>query len=168
MEMTSAEYEELRELDRIRSDNPVLNAWLEILRGEFPAWAERHGGGWDFSLGSLVRMEELVRSTYSGSAQAQAEIGGDFHQTAAWYVGEVHNRHVGTVWQYHPDSLELVPGAWPFVIVPFERLEEFPDEDGIEPDGRPLYSPVHRLCGVLDPGNGHLATDVDIHAPERS
>ncbi|OEU90288.1 hypothetical protein DB35_03145 [Streptomyces abyssalis] len=166
MEITSAEYEELRELDRLRSDNPVLNAWLEIQHAEFPAWAERHPGGWDFSLDSLAQVEELVRSAYSGSAQAHAEEGGDFLQTAAWYVGEVHNRHCGTVWQYHPASSED-PGEWPFVIVPFERLGEFPDEDGIEPDGRPIYSPVNRLCGVLDPDNGHLATDVDVHTPER-
>lgn len=165
MEISSAEYEELRELDRLRSDNPVLNAWLEIQHAEFPGWAERHPGRWDFSVDSLARVEELVRSTYSSSAQAHAEEGGDFLQTAAWYVGEVHNRHFGTVWQYHPDSAED-PGEWPFVIVPFERLEEFPDEDGIEPDGRPAYSPVNRLCGVLDPDNGHLVTDVDVHTPE--
>ncbi|MFD5394579.1 hypothetical protein ACFWJW_10175 [Streptomyces sp. NPDC127097] len=68
------------------------------------------------------------------------------------------------MWQYHPDSPEI-PGAWPFVTVPFHRLFEFPDEDGIEPDCRPLYTPVKRLCGILTPANGHLTTDPDIYIP---
>ncbi|BCK69840.1 hypothetical protein Srufu_037930 [Streptomyces libani subsp. rufus] len=164
MDITDDEYEELRRLDRLRSDNSVLNAWLTIQHAEFPGWAEQTPGTWDFSLGSLARLEDLIRSRYATVEQAHQDEGGDFLQTASWYVGEVHNRHFGTGWQFHPDSTEL-PGAWPFVTVPFDRLFEFPDEDGIEPDGRPFYTPVKRLCGILTPDNGHLATDPEVYTP---
>ncbi|MGP8297870.1 hypothetical protein ACTPOK_07955 [Streptomyces inhibens] len=164
MDIADDEYEELRRLDQLRSDNSVLNAWLTIQRSEFPGWAEQAPGTWDFSLDSLARLEVLIRDRYATAEQADQDQGGDFLQTASWYVGEVHNRHFGTLWQYHPDSVDI-PGAWPFVTVPFDRLFEFPDEDGIEPDNRPLYTPVHRLCGILTPDNGHLATDPGIYTP---
>ncbi|GFE15562.1 hypothetical protein Sgleb_36090 [Streptomyces glebosus] len=164
MDITDDEYEELRRLDQLRSNNSVLNAWLTIQHAEFPAWAEQAPGTWDFSLDSLVRLEDLIRSRYASVEQAHQDEGGDFLQTASWYVGEVHNRYFGTGWQFHPDSTEI-PGAWPFVTVPFDRLFEFPDEDGIDPDGRPFYTPVKRLCGILTPDNGHLATDPEVYTP---
>ncbi|GGX25753.1 hypothetical protein GCM10010353_45920 [Streptomyces chryseus] len=68
------------------------------------------------------------------------------------------------MWQYHSDSMDI-PGAWPFVTVPFDRLFDSPDEDGIEPDNRPLYTPVKRLRGILAPDHGHLSTDPDIYMP---
>ncbi|MEU0603620.1 hypothetical protein ABZ484_36160 [Streptomyces sp. NPDC006393] len=164
--MTEEEYEDLRELDRLRSDNPRLNGWLESMRERFPAWNERHGGGWDFGLASLARLEELVRNVYDGScARADADKDSDFLEVASWYLGEVHNRHYGSVWQWHPDSLAVDPPVRPFVIQPFERLEEFPDEDGIEEDGRPVYTPVERLCGFMLPGQGDLVEDTLIHVP---
>ncbi|MFF5715360.1 hypothetical protein [Streptomyces buecherae] len=52
------------------------------------------------------------------------------------------------------------------MIVPYDRLDELPDEDGIESDGRPYYRPAHRLCGVLDADNGHLVTDLALHPPD--
>lgn len=165
MEMTDDEYQELAELDRIRSSNPVLDAWLQIQQQEFPAWAQRYDGDWDFTPGSLERLEALVRSRYTSSDQAWEERGSDFLQTAAWYVGEVHNRTCGTQWQYHPDSAAADPAVWPFVTVPFDRLFDFEDEDGIESDARPLYTPVNRLCGILDADGGSLITDIDIHTP---
>ncbi|QIY56622.1 hypothetical protein HEP86_21375 [Streptomyces sp. RPA4-5] len=164
MDVSEDEYAELLRLDRLRSDNSVLNAWLTIQHAEFPGWAEQVPGAWDFSLDSLVRLEDLIRGRYASTGQAHQDEGGDFLQTASCHAGEVHNRHFGTAWQYHPDSTEI-PGAWPFATVPFDRLFEFPDEDGIEPDARPLYTPVKRLCGILTPDNGHLATDPDIYTP---
>ncbi|MEU6418785.1 hypothetical protein [Streptomyces spiralis] len=164
--MTEEEYENLRELDRLRSDNPQLNDWLESMRKRFPAWNERHGGGWDFGLASIGRLQELVRDVYDGScARADADKDSDFLQVASWYLGEVHNRHYGSVWQWHPDSLTVDPPVRPFVIQPFERLEEFPDEDGIEEDGRPVYTPVERLCGFMLPDQGDLVEDTLIHVP---
>ncbi|MEV0092479.1 hypothetical protein [Streptomyces sp. NPDC050738] len=53
--------------------------------------------------------------------------------------------------------------AWPFVIPPFDRLYDFPDEDGIEPDARADYTPVHRLYDIRTADNGHLATDIEIY-----
>jgi hypothetical protein len=55
--------------------------------------------------------------------------------------------------------------VWPFVTVPFDRLFDFEDEDGIESDARPLYTPVNRLCGILDVEGGSLITDLDVHTP---
>lgn len=166
MEITEEEYRELAELDRIRSSNPVLDAWLQGRRQEFPAWARQHDGDWDFTPGSLDRLEALVRSRYAGSDQAWEERGSDFLQAAAWYVGEVHNRACGTQWQYHPDSVSVDPTMAPFVILPFDRLFDFEDEDGIDSDARPSYTPVNRLCGILDANGGSLAGDLDIYSPE--
>ncbi|QEV53688.1 hypothetical protein CP981_20325 [Streptomyces platensis] len=70
MDITDNEYEELRRLDRLRSDNSVLNAWLTIQHSEFPAWAEQTPGTWDFSLDSLARVEDLIRSRYATVEQA--------------------------------------------------------------------------------------------------
>ncbi|MER7666071.1 hypothetical protein [Streptomyces sp. NPDC096193] len=167
MEMTDEEYQELAELDRIRAGNPVLDAWLRIQQQEFPAWAQRYDGDWDFTPASLERIEALVRSRYTSSDQAWDERGSDFLQTASWYVGEVHNRTCGTQWQFHPDSAGADPAVWPFVTVPFDRLFDFEDEDGIESDARPLYTPVNRLCGILDGGGGSLVADLDIHTPQQ-
>ncbi|MEU3988095.1 hypothetical protein [Streptomyces platensis] len=64
MYISEDEYAELRRLDRLRSDNSVLTAWLTIHHTEFPAWAEQAPGAWDFSLDSLVRLEDLIRGRY--------------------------------------------------------------------------------------------------------
>jgi hypothetical protein len=164
--MTDEEYESLRDLDRLRSDNPLLNGWLESMRERFPAWSERHGGGWDFAVESLARLQDLVRTAYDGDcARAKADRDSDFLQVASWYVGEVHNRHYGSVWQWHPDSLAATPPVHAFVIQPFDRLEDFPDPDGIEEDARPAYTPLDRLCGFLLPDNGDLVEDTRVHEP---
>ncbi|MEU0371035.1 hypothetical protein ABZ070_12375 [Streptomyces sp. NPDC006283] len=165
MEMTEDEYQALAELDRIRSGNPVLDAWLQIQQREFPAWAQDRDGDWDFTPDSHENMETLVRSRCTSSDQAWQERGSDFLQAAAWYVGEVHNRVCGTQWQYHPDSATADPTVWPFVTVPFDRVFGFEDEDGIESDARPLYTPVSRLCGILDADGGSLVADLDVHTP---
>src|SRR5262249_38782083 len=113
MEISEDEYQELAELDRIRSSNPVLDALLQGGWREFPAWAQQHGGDWDFTPDSLERLETVVRSRYTSSDQAWEDRGSDFLQTAAWYVGEVHNRTCGTQWQYHPDFITVDPVMCP-------------------------------------------------------
>ncbi|WP_406478136.1 hypothetical protein [Streptomyces platensis] len=64
MDISEDEYAELRRLDRLRSDNSVLNAWLTIQHTEFPAWTEQAPGARGFSLDSLVRLEDLIRGRY--------------------------------------------------------------------------------------------------------
>ncbi|MFI1498033.1 hypothetical protein [Streptomyces platensis] len=76
MDIIEAEYEELRRLDRLRSDNAVLHAWLTIQHAEFPDWAEQAAGTWDFSLGSLARLEDLIRGRYTSADQAHQDEGG--------------------------------------------------------------------------------------------
>ncbi|MFJ6571216.1 hypothetical protein ACIQNU_27760 [Streptomyces sp. NPDC091292] len=154
MDLDDEEFEELRRVDGLRSDNPVLRAWLERQRGAFEGWRVRHEGVWDFRPDSLDRLEDLVRASYGSYEEARADEDGDLLPVAAWYTGEVHNRHFGTVWQYHPDS-PAAPGPRirPFVTPPWDRLFDYRDEDGIEDDARPKFTPMEALFRVLVPAD---------------
>ncbi len=160
MDSDDEEFEQLRRLDELRSDNPVLMGWLERQRGAFAAWTSRYAGAWNFSLGSLDRLEDLIRTSYADYEEARADGDGDLLQVASWYTGEVHNRHFGTVWQYHPDSPSAPgPPIRPFVIPLWDRLFDYRDEDGIEDDARPTFTPMEALARVLLPSALPLRDD---------
>lgn len=157
MHCDDEEFEQLRLLDRLRRDNPVLTAWLTRHSNAFPAWTSRHKGVWDFSLDSLDRLETLVRAAYPGYDEARDGEDGDLLPVAAWYLGEVHNRHFGTSWQYHPDSPTAAgPRIRPFVMPPWERIFDYEDEDGIEDDARPMFTPMEALFRLFVPGTPPL------------
>ncbi|MEU1277412.1 hypothetical protein [Streptomyces sp. NPDC005805] len=148
-----ADQERQHAVDGLRCDNPVLNEWLAARRAAFPAWAQRHGGDWDFGLASLDRLEALLRASFSSYEEARSREDDPFLLTAAWYLGEVHNRARGTVWQLHPDAPDHPPyKAQPFVKIPWERKDEYEDAEGIEDDARPLYAPVDGICRLFTGG----------------
>ncbi|MFG3490586.1 hypothetical protein [Streptomyces sp. NPDC047972] len=58
-------------------------------------------------------------------------------QTACRYVGEVHNRNRGTRWPTDPHPADGHPRSErPYAIVPFARLDEYRDPEGIDFDAR--------------------------------
>ncbi|MFC8829826.1 hypothetical protein ACFT9I_31355 [Streptomyces sp. NPDC057137] len=163
--------------DRLRCDNPVLHGWLAERRAAFPAWAEgaERGEGvepypyddvWDFGVESVDRLERLIRATFTSYEDARAREDGPFMLGAAWYLGEVHNRACGTVWQVHPDARKFPPyKVQPFVTIPWERKDEYEDEEGVEDDARPLYGPVNGICQLFKWGpDRHLRDDMNRYA----
>ncbi|MFF8507252.1 hypothetical protein ACF064_04100 [Streptomyces sp. NPDC015492] len=157
-------------IDAAHADNPRLSAWLEEQRDAFPEWSRRHGGGWDFGEGSLDRVEALVREQVASPEDLLAREGTPLVQVACWYVGEVHNRTRGTGWRMDPEPADGHPWSRrPYVIVPFERLDAFPDPEGIDFDARPQHRPLSSLLGLLraDPATapGALRAELDDYEP---
>ncbi|MFH9177832.1 hypothetical protein [Streptomyces albogriseolus] len=137
-------------IDTAHADNPRLSAWLAEQQGRFAEWAQRYGGGWDFSERSLDRLESLVREHFTGVDDLLAQEDTLLAQVACWYLGEVHNRRRGTQWRMDPDPADTHPWSRrPYVIVPFERIDDYRDEEGIDYDARPQHSPLSSLMKVL-------------------
>ncbi|MGW8451546.1 hypothetical protein ACWGLO_08620 [Streptomyces niveus] len=164
-----ADQERQHAADRLRGDNPVLREWLAARRAAFPAWAERARayGAWDFGAESVDRLEELIRATFSSHEDARAHEDSPFMLVAAWYLGEVHNRVCGTVWQLHPDAASFPPyTVRPFVTIPWERKAEYADEEGVEDDARPLYGPLNGICRLFTWGpDRRLRDDMKRYEP---
>ncbi|MEU2428549.1 hypothetical protein ABZ611_03355 [Streptomyces sp. NPDC007861] len=140
-------------IDRRHADNPRLTGWLAEQRDRFDDWDRRegrHGGGWDFSEPSLDRMEALIREHITGPDELFAQEHTELVQVACWYVGEVHNRTRGTQWRMDPEPADTHPWSKrPYVIMPFERLHEYKDPEGIDYDARPQHHPLSSFLGLL-------------------
>lgn len=106
--MSSSEHEEW-------TGNPLLTQWLAERQGAFEQWAAEAGGGWDFTMESVDRLERLIRSLFTSAEEVRAAENSAFVQGACWYLGEVFARAHGMEWQQRPggDSEDL-----PFVIQP--------------------------------------------------
>ncbi|MEU4690289.1 hypothetical protein [Actinoplanes sp. NPDC023714] len=134
------------------ADNPRLTTWLAAQQAAFPAWSERTGQDWDFSIDSLDRLERLLRQRFAGwdEVRAAEEAEDPAVTVPAWYLGEVQNRHCGTAWHrnpvapVHPDQ----PGT-PFVQRPGD------DEDEV-----PLSNPFTEIRGLFVRGPGERLRDV--------
>ncbi|MFG2284854.1 hypothetical protein ACGFOU_02030 [Streptomyces sp. NPDC048595] len=165
---------EARELDVLRSENDVLPLWLREQQSRFSAWVHEVGGLWDFSPESLDLLEAAVRERLTSLEEFREQEDEAFLQVAAWYLGEVHNHHRGTQWQVHPDGKGRFRWKWyPFVIPPWDRLDDYEDEDGIEYDARPIVDPLSSLRAVLlepherpYPGRT-LRSELDGYAPTK-
>ncbi|WP_407287259.1 hypothetical protein [Streptomyces sp. BP-8] len=165
---------EARELDVLRSENDVLPLWLREQQSRFSAWVHEVGGLWDFSPESLDRLEAAVRERFTLLEEFREQEDDAFLQVASWYLGEVHNHHRGTQWQVHPDGKGRFRWKWyPFVIPPWDRLDDYEDEDGIEYDARPIIDPLSSLRAVLlepyerpYPGQT-LRSELDDYAPKK-
>ncbi|MEV8569373.1 hypothetical protein AB0436_27955 [Streptomyces sp. NPDC051322] len=108
------------------ADNPRLRAWLTTQRAAFPSWAEEHGGGWDFTPGSLDRLEERIRSSFSSWDDVRDARDSPLLSVAAWYLGEVQVRHCHAVWRCSPTPPPpgSLTGGHPVVVFPREALDE--------------------------------------------
>ncbi|MGW1780472.1 hypothetical protein ACWCQQ_15210 [Streptomyces sp. NPDC002143] len=90
---------------RTGADHPELVRWLDLRAAGFADWAREAGPGelWDFSPGSLDRLEPVLRDRFADSGGLLAAKSGAFVQGVVWYVGEVVRRsREGVVWQYRP------------------------------------------------------------------
>ncbi|MET9676109.1 hypothetical protein ABZY68_23905 [Streptomyces sp. NPDC006482] len=165
------EYAVAERIDTAHADNPRLAAWLAEQQDRFDGWNHRHGGGWDFTERSLDRMEALVREHVTSVDDLFAREHTPMIQVACWYVGEVHNRTCGTEWRMDPEPADTHPWSKrPYVIVPFTRLHEYEDAEGIDYDARPQH---HPLSGFLDlvreqptTRNGSLRSELDDYEPD--
>ncbi|WP_306323773.1 MULTISPECIES: hypothetical protein [unclassified Streptomyces] len=144
---------EARRIDVLRLENDVLPLWLAEQQSRFSEWVREVDGVWDFSPESLDRLEAAVRERYRTQEEFWGAEAERFLQVAAWYLGEVHNRHRNTQWQVHPDAKGRHRWkSYPFVIPPWDRVDDYEDEDGIEYDARPVVDPLVSLQNaVLEP-----------------
>ncbi|ROQ26346.1 hypothetical protein EDD98_5976 [Streptomyces sp. PanSC19] len=158
-------------IDAAHADNPRLAAWLREQRDRFDGWSRDHGGGWDFGERSLDRVEALVREHLTSVDDLFAREHTPLVQVACWYVGEVHNRARGTEWRMDPDPVDSHPWSRrPYVIVPFARLDEYRDPEGIDYDARPRHHPLGSFLTLLREGPasalGALRAELDDYAPD--
>ncbi|WP_257004178.1 hypothetical protein [Streptomyces sp. SA15] len=137
-------------IDKAHADNPRLTAWLAEQQGRFEEWERRHGGGWDFSERSLDRLEARIREHFTSVDDLLAGEHTPLAQVACWYLGEVHNRLRGTQWRMDPDPADTHPWSErPYVIVPFDRINNYRDEEGIDYDARPQHAPLSSFMNLL-------------------
>ncbi|WP_245234383.1 hypothetical protein [Streptomyces flavochromogenes] len=157
-------------IDTAHADNPRLSAWLDEQREGFADWSRRHGGGWDFGERSLDRVEALIREHVTSVDDLFAREHTPLVQVACWYVGEVHNRTRGTRWRLDPDPADSHPWSRrPYVIVPFARLDEYRDPEGIDYDARPQHHPLSSFLTLLregpTSGPASLRAELDDYEP---
>ncbi|MFE2373596.1 hypothetical protein [Streptomyces sp. NPDC059398] len=145
------------------ADNPRLRAWLAAQEGAFPAWSAGHGGGWDFTPGSLDRLEALVRARFTTWQEADAARESELLQVASWYLGEVQVRHCGARWRCDPDEPDRPPvaGGYPLVTVARTELSEAEQEllareEEEEGDPTPVVDPAARIRALFTTPDSHL------------
>ncbi|MFG2845595.1 hypothetical protein ACGF12_20805 [Kitasatospora sp. NPDC048296] len=150
------------------ADNPRLAGWLAAQRQGFPAWAERGGGGWDFTPATFDRLEAFIRSRFDSWDEVRAARGTPLLEVAAWYLGETLIRRCGVMWRCTPVLPEpnRLVGGHPLVtyardgLTEYERdvLEELEAQDEqsvplLDPADaiRSLFAvPDYRLGGTVD------------------
>lgn len=149
------------------ADNPRLNAWLAKQEAAFPEWVKQTGQEWDFTPESLDRLEDLVRRMFSTWEEAKAAEDDPILSVAAWYLGEVQNRHYGTVWQCRPYPPQgPLQDNTPFVIVPEEPRDEYDERDEDEEelyrdeDYRPACDPADEIRALFVRGPENRLRDV--------
>ncbi|RKE05094.1 hypothetical protein [Streptomyces sp. TLI_171] len=157
--------------DPIWRDNPRLNGWLQAGHGGFPAWTELVGGEWDFTTGSLPRLEQAVRDRYPDWDRAYEARDEAFLTVAAWYLGEVHVRNYGALWHCSPDPAPYGGGrVEPLLTLPREVLDEEEEADlaaaqELCEDDFPFCLPVDAVVGAADrEKGGWLAESVESYA----
>jgi hypothetical protein len=113
--------------DQEDETRPWLVTWLRRQEQAFPAWTAASGKPpdlWDFSVASLVTLEEVVRRRLPTEDAFDHPANRDFVDGAVWYFGDVIRRHKPAArWQYFPvepeDSGALAPDQNPWVGRPF-------------------------------------------------
>ncbi|MGX1316471.1 hypothetical protein RKD24_006590 [Streptomyces calvus] len=143
------------------ADNPRLNAWTAAQAAVFETCSPFDRGGWDFSIESLDRLEDLLRRRFTSYEDITAAHGTELVGVAAWYLGEVHVRHHGAQWQCQPEpDPQGLGNDEPYVTIPFARADAYPPaDDDPDEDGRPLTVPVNELDALFLRGPGHHLRD---------
>jgi hypothetical protein len=145
---------------RTGADHPELVRWLDRRAAEFAAWADEADAvdevrpaealehPWDFSPGSLDRLEAVLRDRFSDSGALLAAKSDTFVQGVVWYVGEVVRRtRDGVVWQYQPRT----------------RFDE-PLEAAMFHAGDEIYLDTPRVAqpGLRDGGSAHPMATLNV------
>lgn len=73
--------------------SPVRTAWLATWQNEFPAWARRYPGEWDFTAESMDQLDEMVLGRFTDVAELADPANRDSVEGACWYLGEALIRH---------------------------------------------------------------------------
>ncbi|MGN9913836.1 hypothetical protein ACTMTJ_40510 [Phytohabitans sp. LJ34] len=126
-----------------RAETSSLAAWLARQESGFPAWAARYGPGveWDFSVGSLDRLEEVLRRTVTSVAELTDGRQRYFSDGASWYYGEVLRRGLGGFWEDDVDFVYLQQvGPHRGKIIPVLALERAVAEPGHLRDWYSMYA----------------------------
>ncbi|GLW34640.1 hypothetical protein [Actinoplanes regularis] len=139
------------DLEELWSKNPRLRTWLTTQEAAFPGWVAETGQEWDFSTRSLQSLALWIRGRFASAEQVRAQREDPAVAVPAWYLGEVKNRHAGTIWQCRP-NLDPEVSSDPFVITPIteaqlvrlEQCGELSDEE----DHRPSWHPIDELIEV--------------------
>jgi hypothetical protein len=88
----------------------VLDAWLATREQDFPAWATRYPGRWDFSPESIDKLTDLLRRTTPTLEAFNDPANYDFTEGACWYLGEMFRRANPTLWQWVYRDYAAEPG----------------------------------------------------------
>lgn len=78
----------------------VLDDWLARQVKNFPAWAARNGGNWDYSPESINRLTELVSRKTPTVAAIRDPRNAEFVDGASYYLGEILRRGCPSRWVY--------------------------------------------------------------------
>jgi hypothetical protein len=78
----------------------VLDDWLTRQEQNFPAWAARNGGKWDYSPDSINRLTELVSRKTPTVAAIRDPRNAEFVDGASYYLGEILRRGCPSRWVY--------------------------------------------------------------------
>lgn len=80
--------------------SPVLDAWLIRQRHNFPVWAARYRGDWDYTPETIDRLTELVGRVTPTVEALRDPANREFIEGAMYYLGEMLRRRYPSRWVY--------------------------------------------------------------------
>ncbi|MBS9534523.1 hypothetical protein KIH27_13095 [Mycobacterium sp. M1] len=86
--------------------SPALEAWLADREHDFPSWATRYPGTWDFSPESIDTLTDLMRHTTPTLEDFNNPANADFVDGASWYLGEMLRRGAPSRWVHRPHRVK--------------------------------------------------------------
>jgi hypothetical protein len=89
----------------------VLDDWLARQREDFPRWAARYGGDWDYSPESIDRLTALVTRLTPTVQAFNDPANAEFVEGATYYLGETLRRGIPCRWAYRKFPFDRNDGA---------------------------------------------------------
>ena len=80
--------------------SPVLDDWLAARQRDFPQWATRYPGNWDFTPESIDRLTDLIHHHTPTVEAINDPANTDLLAGACWYLGEMLRRSRPSRWVY--------------------------------------------------------------------
>ncbi len=94
----------------------VLDEWLARQEQNFPDWAARNGGNWDYSPDSIDRLGALVLRLTPTIQAFHDSVNAEFVEGACYYLGEMLRRGYPSRWVYREFRDEGAPISANFKI----------------------------------------------------